>query len=159
MKYIFYISVGLAVVALFYFGVSNRGELQPSQEQQLQPAQGVQSVNRTRSNGETKTDAQGAVTVTVTPVAFGKDAAPWTFNIVFDTHSGSLDDDVLAAVSLVDDRGNVYQPLAWEGLDPGGHHREGLLVFEALDSMLESVELKIKNIGNIPERTFMWNIN
>lgn len=163
MKYLLYTSIGLAALALFYFGVGNRGELPPGDQQQLQEApmaqetQGAQPVTMAPGGWETKIDDQPPVIVTVTPLEFGSSAALWKFDIVFDTHSGSLDDDVLAAATLADASGAAYQPLAWEGPGPGGHHREGVLVFPAIDPMPPQVELTIKNIGNIPERVFSWS--
>ncbi len=161
MKYLFYIGVGAAAVALFYFGVGNRGELQPQSPSTVPPQpnnqQSGQPVSVAPGGWETRTDDTPPVVVSVTPLAFGKDAAVWKFDVVFDTHSGSLDDDVLAAASLADASGTAYQPLAWEGPGPGGHHREGVLVFDAIDPLPQYVELSIKNIGTVPERLFMWS--
>jgi hypothetical protein len=80
----------------------------------------------------------------------------WKFQVVFDTHSGSLDDDLLTVASIVDDRGNAYQPTVWEGPGSGGHHREGALTFEAINPVPSYLELKIKDVGGIPERSFRW---
>lgn len=161
MKYLLYLGIGLAASALFYFGVGNRGEPQPQPPSTLQPQpnnqQTGQPVSVAPARWETKTDAQGAVIVTMTPLEFGKDAGLWKFGIVFDTHSGSLDDDVLAAAFLEDGAGNVYEPVAWEGPGPGGHHREGVLVFPAIDPLPPQVELSIKNVGAVPERVFAWS--
>ena len=110
-----------------------------------------------QGNWLTKTDDQPPVTINVTPVEFGKDAKTWKFQLVFDTHSSSLDDDLLKMVSLWDNQGNSYQPIAWEGSGPGGHHREGALVFAAINPVPTNIELKIKNVGGIPERLFIWN--
>lgn len=112
----------------------------------------------TQGNWETKTDDQPPVTIKVTPVEFGKGAKTWKFQAVFDTHSGSLDDDLLAAVSLVDNKGSAYQPISWEGPGPGGHHREGVLAFEAVNPAPSYAELKIKNVGGVSERLFKWNM-
>ncbi len=106
---------------------------------------------------ETKTDDQPPVTVKVTPVEFGNNVQTWKFQIVFDTHSGSLDEDLLRVAVLTDDNGNEYPPTAWEGTGPGGHHREGVLIFNAINPLSPSVELKIKGVGGIPERLFRWS--
>ncbi len=112
----------------------------------------------TQQKWETKTDEQLPVTVKVTPLEFGKDTKKWKFDIAFDTHSGSLDDDPLAIATLVDDKSNVFQPNNWEGAGSGGHHREGVLVFDAINPMPLFVELKIKGVGGVSERSFRWNI-
>ena len=98
------------------------------------------------------------MTVKVTPVEFGQDAQTWKFRIVLDTHSGSLDDNLLRVAVLTDDKGKVYEPVAWEGAEPGGHHREGVLMFNAVQPMPESIEIKIKNVGGVPERSFAWSL-
>ncbi|MBI2050972.1 MAG: hypothetical protein HYT31_04160 [Parcubacteria group bacterium] len=107
---------------------------------------------------ETKTDERPPVTVTVTPVEFGSGSKTWKFDVVFDTHSGSLDDNILTAASLIDDKGNAYQPISWEGPGPGGHHREGVLVFSAVKPVSSFIELKIKNVGGVAERLFRWSL-
>jgi hypothetical protein len=149
MKYLLYIIIGLAVVAIIYFGIFNREQNSQRTEQPL---------NTTQGSLETKTDNQLLVTIKVTPVEFGKEAKIWKFHVVFDTHSGSLDDDPLQVAVLVDDKGNTYQPTAWEGPGPGGHHREGILIFNALIPIPSSVELKVKNVGGVPERSSRWDL-
>ena len=149
MKYLLYILIGLAAIALFYFGIFNR------EQDNLQIEQ---PVNTVQGNWESKTDDQLPVTIKITPVKFGKDAETWKFQVVFDTHSGSLDEDPTQVAVLTDDRGNAYKPIAWEGPGPGGHHREGVLVFNPVYPTPEYIELKIKNVGGIPERLFRWDI-
>lgn len=117
-----------------------------------------QPANVAQNNWETKTDDRPPVTVKVTPAELGKDAGTWKFNIVFDTHSGSLDEDPREITTLIDEEGNAYQSLAWEGAGPGGHHREGVLVFAPISPLPQSTTLKIRNLGGIAERIFTWEI-
>jgi len=117
-----------------------------------------QSADAEQKQWESKTDDRPPVTVKVTPVEFGQDAQTWKFRIVLDTHSGSLDDNLLRVAVLTDDKGKVYEPVAWEGAEPGGHHREGVLMFNAVQPMPESIEIKIKNVGGVPERSFAWSL-
>ncbi len=138
MKYLLYIIIGLATTAFLYFGIFNS--------------------EQSNQQWETKTDNQLPVTIKVTPIELSQSANQWRFTVVFDTHSESLDQDLTKAISLADDKGSAYQPIAWEGSGPGGHHREGVLVFNAIQPMPQSVELKIKNVGGIPERLFQWDI-
>jgi hypothetical protein len=153
MKYLFYIIIILSVVGFLYFDVFNREHSPSTNDQQTE-----QPMSAIRNDRDTKMDNQPPVTVRVTPVEFGEGNDSWKFDIAFDAHSGSLDDDLLVAASLVDERGNAYRPIAWEGPGPGGHHRKGVLVFEAINPMPLSVELKIKNVGGVPERSFKWNL-
>ncbi len=158
MKYWHYFLCGVAVLAVvlsFYFvGIPNNQELPSDNSQPL--GQIIKQILPTQ--WETKTDDQGQVVIQATPVEIGKDAKTWKFAIVLDTHSGSLDEDMVKTSLLSDEQGNVYQPIAWEGSPPGGHHREGVLVFDALEPVPFSVELKIKGVGGVAERSFTWKI-
>lgn len=100
---------------------------------------------------------EGQVTVQVTPVLLAPAAETWRFKVVFDTHSVALDQDLLAITAL-DAGGSERKPLAWEGSPPGGHHREGELVFKAVNPVPSSVSLKIRNVGPVPERSFTWSL-
>lgn len=152
MKYVIYIIIGIFAVLLIYLGVLNREQPQSKTTEQTR-----ESAN-TQADRETQADDQPPVAIKVTPVELGKNFQKWRFQLVLDTHAGSLDDDLLQVAALVDNKGNVYQPKAWEGPGPGGHHREGALIFEAINPMPSSVELKIKNVGGVPERSFKWNL-
>ena len=141
MEYLKYTLAAAALVLLAFFA--------QNVSRPPQPAQG---------SFEARTDEQGQVTIKVTPLAL--EGAEWKFGVVFDTHSVDLDDDPMQITVLSDNRGNEYKPLAWEGPGPGGHHREGVLVFEASPPTggptPSSVELKIKNVGGVAERVFRW---
>ena len=120
----------------------------------------VQSNNQQASVSagyEPITDSQGIVSVTVTPLALSATASVWKFDVVLDTHSGSLDQDMLTAAVLVDDSGKVYRPTNWDGAPLGGHHREGVLVFNAVKPAPKSIELKISGIGDVV-RSFAWQL-
>ncbi len=143
--------VGLIVIGL-YFWSTNRVPEQPDTPQT------EKSMETASPSWETQVDTQSSITVSVTPTELGKDAEMWRFKIVFDTHSGDLNDDLLSVVALIDDKGNVYQPTDWEGPGPGGHHREGVLSFKSIRPATTFVELKIANAGDVLERSFKWNI-
>lgn len=106
---------------------------------------------------ETKTDDQADVTVTVTPRVLSLQSRGWKFDIILNTHSVELDQDMLSVVVLVDDAGTEYKPGRFEGAGPGGHHREGILAFESIMPPPQHVTLKVRNIGNV-ERTFSWTL-
>ena len=101
---------------------------------------------------------RGSVSITVAPQTLGGDVSEWKFDITFTTHSGSLDFDPTAVTRLVDDSGNIYKPLRWEGGPQGGHHREGVLVFGQIKPLPHTVEIKIVNISEVHERSFVWNM-
>ena len=108
---------------------------------------------------ETKTDEQASVTVTVTPMNISPQSKEWKFDIVMDTHSVELDQNMIVVATLLADNGEEYKPLRWEGAEAGGHHREGVLIWSAIEPMPQSVEIKVKDIGGILERSFKWDLN
>lgn len=145
----------MVVVFSLYFGGAPK-----NQEPQLGDNQSQeQQVDETPTKKwETKTNEESSVTIEATPLELGQEAKTWRFNVVLDTHSVDLSQDMVEVSFLADNQGNVYQPTAWEGPPPGGHHLEGVLVFDAVEPTPSSVNLVIKDIGGTPERLFEWEI-
>lgn len=102
--------------------------------------------------GARQSTAVAGVTVTVTPKPSD---AGWQFTVVFDTHSGELEDDLLAAAVLVVD-GRELQPISWDGPGPGGHHREGVLRFASAGEQPTDLELRLQRAGEDAPRVFRW---
>lgn len=102
-----------------------------------------------------KTDNQAEVSVEVTPkeLAAGSEVK---FEVVLNTHSVVLDQDLAKVSQLQDDQGNIYQPSSWDG-GSSGHHLSGTLSFPQISQNAKSVDLKISQIGGV-ERTFKWNL-
>ena len=156
MKYTRLIMIGVAFAFLIYVIFAIYQNITKNSEQALPlPVAGTSP-----QQWETKTDERPPVAIKVTPIELGtgKGVQEWKFDIVFDTHSGRLDEDLMQIATLVDDKGNIYTPTAWDGAEPGGHHREGMLVFGPINQFPQSIELKIRDVGGIPERSFKWNI-
>lgn len=151
MKYTYFIATAFVVIALIYLSFSAYRSINEKDGQSTVEPLPVQK------QYETQTDAQGPVTIEATPQISPEDRQ-WRFAVVFDTHSVELDQDPLQVVVLVDDQGNTFKPITWDGPGPGGHHREGILIFEAIIPVPKYMELKIKNVGNIPDRSLKWNI-
>lgn len=103
-----------------------------------------------------QTSREGAVTVKVTPVELSGRSAVWRFEVVFDTHVAELNHDVLAIATL-SGGGKEFRAVSWEGDKPGGHHRKGVLRFDAVKPAPSSVTLTIRNVGG-PERRFNWMV-
>jgi len=106
---------------------------------------------------ESITSRENAVTVDVRPeqIANGQ---PVTFKVRLNTHSVNLSMDMAAVSELRDNIGNKYQPVSWKGSPPGGHHRSGTLEFPKLEGSPKTVTLVIRNVANVPERIFEWDI-
>jgi hypothetical protein len=110
----------------------------------------------TKQTWETKTEEQADVTVVVTPIDLSLNSKEWRFDVGMNTHSVELDQDMTKIAILVDDQGKEYKPISWEG-PVGGHHREGMLIFNQITPNPKSVELKISNIGDVV-RSFVWQL-
>src|SRR3989338_5246562 len=108
MKYSIPVLVVLVVGLLFYVLLLRSTPQQKQNE--ADKAVRTTSAQAPKERWESKVDDQQPVTVKITPVAFGKSMNTWTFAVAFDTHSGSLDEDPLKAITLTDDKGNVHQP-------------------------------------------------
>ena len=104
----------------------------------------------------TQTSSQSGVTVKVTPRNLA--ASPWEFDVVFDTHSQELTDDLGKAAVLVSDGRASHSPLKWQGDPPGGHHRQGVLQFKSVSPLPASIELQIKRSGETAPRSFRWQL-
>ena len=99
----------------------------------------------------------GGVRIVVTPKAFAA-KSPWEFDVVMDTHTKPLDDDLTKTAVLVVDGGKKYTPLAWQGDKPGGHHRKGVLRFPAPNEQVKSFELQFQGAGADNKRVFQWTM-
>ena len=105
----------------------------------------------------TRSNDMGGVRVVVTPKAVAA-KSDWEFDVVMDTHTKPLDDDLTKTAVLVVDGGQKYTPLAWQGDKPGGHHRKGVLRFPAPSEQIKSFELQIQGSGAENKRVFQWTM-
>ena len=102
-----------------------------------------------------QSSSAGGVTVKATPRALSGGA--WEFDIVFDTHTQELKDDLMKSAALVAD-GKTLAPAAWQGDPPGGHHRKGVLKFDAVNPRPKTMELTIARSGEPKARSFRWQL-
>jgi hypothetical protein len=105
-----------------------------------------------------RTSDSGGVRVVVTPKTVQSGAAVWEFEVVMDTHTRPLNEDLARAAVLVDDSGRQYAPVAWQGDPPGGHHRKGILRFALPVEKLKIIELHIAGVGGPDKRVFRWEL-
>lgn len=103
-----------------------------------------------------QTSSQSGVTVKVTPRNLA--GTEWEFTIVFDTHSQDLKDDPLKSAVLVVDGGAPSAPTGWQGDNPGGHHRKGVLRFKAAAASPANVELRLQRPAESEPRVFRWQL-
>jgi hypothetical protein len=115
-------------------------------------AQNIPGVLAAQSSTET------GVTIKVTPKTIGPSVGHWEFSVVLDSHSADLTDDLVQSARLTTDEGHSFEPRSWTGAAPGGHHREGILIFDAPTPRPSSIELKIVRRGESAPRTFRWQL-
>lgn len=104
-----------------------------------------------------KKNDEGAVSVSVTPENVTGTADAWRFAVQFTTHTTPISQDMVAVASL-NGAGAEERPTAWEGDPPGGHHRRGVLVFQPINPVPSTLILHIRDVGDVPDRTFTWNL-
>lgn len=111
----------------------------------------------------TREDAQGNVTVSVTPLNLDQPGETLDFEVALNTHSVDLSMDLAQLATLTTDDGKRVRPAAWDA-PMGGHHVSGKLSFPAqvegeivLDGA-HSLTLTLQNI-DAPERVFTWQLS
>ncbi len=105
-----------------------------------------------------QTSSEQGVTVLATPRELSSTAKVWEFEIVLQTHSQDLTDDLAAASTLIADGRLTQAPAAWEGDPPGGHHRKGVLQFAPVMPQPQTIELRILRPGENSARSFQWQM-
>ena len=113
-------------------------------------------LSATAAETATRKSSAAGVTITVTPDLAS--SRSWGFKVVLDTHTQDLNDDLMATAALVDAAGTRHAPIAWEGAAPGGHHREGILRFAAINPPPAFIELEVRRASESAPRTFRWQL-
>ena len=150
------VMIGALLVLIFlFFGIKNGVNnnditiLNPSVDGQ--PNSVVQPTNL-----PSQSNSEGNLSIEITPVNFSF-TEPLKFQVALNTHQGNLDFDLTKQAFLIDNQNKNYQPLEWRG-DRGGHHLSGTLIFPPLKEGIKQFRLVIKDIYNVSERIFEWNL-
>ena len=107
--------------------------------------------------GLARSHSGGGVTVKVTYVD-PQAADELRFEVVLDTHSVNLDGYDLKALSQLRYKaGKTYEPTKIESKG-SGHHREIVLGFPKPSPEAKRLELVIRDIAGVKERTFRWDL-
>jgi hypothetical protein len=135
------------------------------------PAPVAATPNSLEASPLTLIDAgQGGVTVQVTWVTREFLASPemeragqldlsqyLAFYVQLDTDSADLSKYDLSRISVLRDlSGGEYQPEAWLPWSIDGSHRKGLLLFHRVELGGDGVELVIRGVGGVTERSYRW---
>jgi hypothetical protein len=107
---------------------------------------------------ETKTDGSSLVTISVTPLNLSEQDEMWEFDVVLDTHSVELDYDMVQVSTLLDNNRASYKPIEWQGDPPGGHHRQGKLIFKSIRPTPSSIKIEMSDIGTQSGEVFRWKL-
>ena len=154
MKYqkviIFSLAIIIIGVALYYV-ISNRAPLFNSSPEDVS-----ELVEQTSL--QTQSVTIGIVIYKVTPKTLTPNSETWDFEVSLDTHTGSLDQDLVSTIRLVDDKGNEYKPTIWTGDPLGGHHREGILEFLPVVPRPSFIEFNIQTTDTTGKNSLRWNI-
>jgi len=79
------------------------------------------------------------------------------FYVRLDADSADLSKYDLGRISVLHDlSGGEYEPEAWLPLNVAGDHREGLLIFRKVEFGGEGVELVIRGVGGVAQRSYRW---
>ena len=80
------------------------------------------------------------------------------FQVVLNTHSVGLDGYDLKSITVLrDDAGKSYPPAGAENKG-GGHHREITLSFPKVSPEAKLLEIVIKDVAGVKERSFHWEL-
>lgn len=121
------------------------------------------SSTTTQAGPMTQVNEGGQITMKITWQ--GRNAGP-VFAVEMDTHTVNLDGyDLQKLSSLRIDRGQEIQPTSWSA-PSGGHHRSSVLTFPTtladgtpvIGPNTRTLELVIRSVGSVPERTFSWTL-
>ena len=109
-----------------------------------------------------KTNNEGPVEVAVTylnPLS-KEPSRELSFEVRMSTHSVNLDDYEMEKISFLQiDRGPKRKALGWFDQSGGGHHVSGILKFTGpIPSSAKSLQLIIREVGDVGERAFEWNL-
>jgi hypothetical protein len=138
----------------------------PSQTAPLQtnpqPVSVLTEASSPSSESATRSDQQGAVTVTVTPLNLDNPSNQLEFDVALETHSVDLGMDLATLATLRTDTGVTVPATLWDA-PRGGHHVDGKLTFPAMKdgrSILEGATKLTLTIVNVDasSRIFEWNL-
>lgn len=138
-----------------------------SRGSQQQPAAVLQPTTPTADSSSTvdlaRTDEQGAVVITITPLNLNGPGQTLDFEVAMNTHSVNLSMDLAKLATLTTDSGLTAQATQWDAPN-GGHHVTGKLSFPvsvngtSLLSKTTQLTLTIRDV-DARERTFKWELS
>jgi hypothetical protein len=99
----------------------------------------------------------GGVTVAATLLTDRTDVT--AIRLVLNTHSVNLDGYQFDTIAMLrDDKGKTYALEAVESASGSGHHRQAVLRFARADAGAKAMELVVKDVAGVKERTLRWSM-
>ncbi len=130
--------------------------------QSLSATPAARASSATDDSALTRTDAQGAVSVAVTPLSLDLASATLDFTVALSTHSVDLSWDLASQATLSTDTGLQVAGASWPV--SSGHHVEGTLSFpprtadgRALLEGARTLTLTLRDT-DVAARTFVWDL-
>lgn len=154
--------IGLGLLLAGCSAAVSAGSVSP-----LRPAATLQPTTPTDSSSSTadlaRTDEQGAVVITITPLNVKDPGQTLDFEVVMNTHSVNLGMDIAKVATLTTDSGLTVQAVKWDA-PTGGHHITGKLSFpvnvDGASILSETTQLTLTIRGvDAPERIFKWELS
>ena len=142
--------LGIIIALLILITVAVSGCLSGKEPQTEKPATVVPTTSDTSATDTSEKRVSSEAGVTITAVYLGNNG----FDIKLDTHSGSLDYELVKISYIRDSYGNIIKPESWEG-GIGGHHFEGTMKFPKFDDSA-GFELVIQDVAGVKERVLKW---
>ncbi|MBI2985357.1 MAG: hypothetical protein HYY45_01180 [Deltaproteobacteria bacterium] len=110
------------------------------------------------ASGLTRTHSGGGVTVKATYLN-PHSPGDVRFQVTLDTHSVDLDEYDLKDLSLLrDETGKTYQSTRVDNKG-SGHHRQITVIFPKVSPETRWLELVIKDIAGVKERSLRWDLS
>lgn len=152
--------VSVIMAVIIGTGCSSRFVSSEETEASL-PSGSLGSSSLMPTNGLVQSNTGGRVTIDVEWM--GTENGLLTFAVAMNTHSVDLDSYDLGELAVLrDDTGREYPPVSWDSA-PGGHHRQGTLIFSIPDSLIQGetkyLELFIRDVAMVNERVLKWELD
>src|SRR3989344_322963 len=147
MKYAKYFLASVAILAVSSLLYTVMWERVDSKKTLVQAAESYAS----------EINSDGPVEIEVTPVEISP-SKEWKFRVALDTHTTPITEDIVKSSKLIDGEGKEYQAVSWDGDEAGGHHRKGVLTFQPVRPMPQTIVLRIENVGGVQTREFSWEL-
>ncbi len=153
------LAISILMMVVIVAGCSSR--FAPQREEGAYPSSPSSgSSSHEPTNGLVQSNTEGSVTIDVEWIK--AEDGLLTFDVSMNTHSVDLDEyDLEELAVLRDDEGNEYHTASWDSA-PGGHHREGTLIFPIPDSLRQRkakyIEIMIRGVAGIEQRVLRWEL-